>query len=210
MISQELEKYGYALSDLNSVYPEIKVDFNFSSLEDMYASVGYKSVTINQIANYCLKNDERKNALTGAPVVVDGVSHASNLVFSKCCCPVLGDGIVAVASKSGISIHTKNCSNLKNFDSSKIMSASWKKDVDRLFDVNIKFVAKDSVGFASRILGIISKADLDMSKIMAKKLNESDCEFEIGVKVKNNKQLDELIEKLQRQESIKTINRSFD
>ena len=49
MLSAELEKLGYKLGDIVEVYPTIEKDFNFVSLDDMFASVGYKSITIQQL-----------------------------------------------------------------------------------------------------------------------------------------------------------------
>ena len=87
--------------------------------------------------------------------------------------------------KNNLSIHTKNCSNLKRFDRNSILDASWKPGVNQDFEVNLKLVAKDSIGFGSKMLGLISSLGVDITKIFAKQRG-LDCEFKITLKLKSS------------------------
>ena len=209
MLSKELMGLGYELKSILTVYPEIKVEFNYSSIDDMYASIGYKGVTLQQIVGYITKNDLKNNVLKNASFEAEGVDFASSVIYSKCCCPVFGDDIVAVKSKTNLSIHTANCINLKNFEADRICKAIWKKKATELFDVNLKIVGKDSIGFGAKILQAIADDSYNLSRIVAKKINMK-CEFEITLKVKDKDEISKIIEKLEKLEDVKSINRSFD
>jgi hypothetical protein len=124
-----------------------------------------------------------------SPVDVPLEKYAS-LAFAKCCCPLYGDDIVGVVSKNGVTIHTANCLNLKGLEADKVVDATWREGVDRLFDVNLRIVAKDTIGLAAKIFKIISEEKFDMSRISAREINSTEAEFEICVGVKNNKELD--------------------
>ena len=131
------------------------------------------------------------------------------MAFSKCCCPLYGDDIVGLVSKNGITIHTANCLNLKSFKD-KVVEAGWRAGVDRVFDVNLRIVAKDTIGLAAKIFDTIAKEKFNISRILAREINTNEAEFEICVGVKNNKELEGLLEKLRTFDAIKQVNRFFD
>ncbi len=208
-IYDEFNQKGYELSEIAKAFERSKSDFAFVSIEDMFASVGCGGLKASQILAYALKSDKKENALNMAPVVVKGETFAQRVVFSKCCCPILGDKIVAVKSKNNISLHTANCLNLKRFDKTKILPANWKENVNKDFEINLKVVAKDQIGFGSKMLGAISELEVDITKMFAKQ-NSGKCEFKLTIKVKNIKELENVIENISKVEGVKTINRSFD
>lgn len=196
------------VKEISSVFEKIQPRFAFTSIDDMYATVGVGGLKASQISAY-ISNNKRCNALLKAPIVIDGEIYASNVLLSKCCCPILGDEIVAVKSKNGISVHTKNCLNLKRIDMKNILPARWKENVVQDFEINLKIIAKDTMGFGSKMLGLISSLGVDITKLFAKKRG-ADCEFKITLKLKNASELDLIMEKLSKLEGVKSINRSFD
>ena len=95
------------------------------------------------------------------------------------------------------------------FDKSNFKNARWKDGVTQDFEVNLKIVAKDTIGLASRMLGLISTLGVDITKIFAKQRGV-ECEFKLTLKLKTTKDLDKITEKLLQITEIKSINRSFD
>ena len=69
---------------------------------------------------------------------------------------------------------------------------------------------KNSIGIASKLLGIISKQSVNISKIVAKEVCGDSCEIDICVGVKNNTELEELIDVIKSIDEVKTVNRYFD
>ncbi len=208
-LEQELKKLKHTLADVVEVFAEIKEAFNFADLEDMYASVGYESVTINQITGYVLQKERQKKLAKNSPVEVLDEKGVS-IVIPKCCCPIYGDPIVGIRSKTGVTIHTTNCLNLKGFEQNRFVQVRWKKNVDRLFDVNLKVVSKNAIGIASKILGKISKQEVNISKIVAKEINADVCELDLCLGVKNNAELEALVAVIKSVKEVKTVNRYFD
>ena len=209
MLKTELAKNNYTLANLIEVFSDIQEDFNFVSLEDMYASIGYESVTLSQITNYLIQKDKQKEIENNAPVQVNAKTFL-DIFFPKCCCPVLGDEIVGVESKNGITIHTSNCSNLKSIEADRLVQAKWKNNIDMIFDANIKVVSKDSIGYASKLFGRIAQLNFDISKITAKKINANDCEIDVAVRVKNKAEIDTLIAEIKTIPDVKSVNRYFE
>lgn len=208
-LKNELEANSCDIGELAAAFERIKKEYAFVSFDDMLATVGVGGLKASQVFAYVNNANLKSNALAKSPVVVDGEMFAQKVVFSKCCCPIEGDEIVAVKQKNGLSIHRSNCLNLARFDASKIASAAWKENIKQEFEVSLKIIAKDSIGFASKIFGEISKFGVDITKIIAK-VNGIHCELKLMIKVKNKKELDNVVERLLNVDGIKSINRSFD
>ncbi len=209
IMSEEFESKGYDQAKLVDVFEKSRFDYSFVSIEDMFATIGVGGLKPSQISAYVAEDDKKQNALLTAPVDVDGETFASKVLFSKCCCPIFGDEIIAVKSKNNISIHTKNCLNVKRFETEKLLNAVWKNSNKKEFEINLKIVAKDTIGFGARLLGAISTIGVDITKIFAKQKNK-ECEFRLTIKLKNTDELKKVVEKISKVEGVKSINRTFD
>lgn len=209
IIKEEFESKGYDLSKVIEAFERSRFDYSFVSIDDMFATIGCGGLKPSQISIYVSEDDKRQNALLTAPVCVEGETSASKVLFSKCCCPIFGDEIVAIKSKNNISIHTKNCLNVKRFEKEKVLDATWKNSVKKVFEINLKVVAKDKIGFGAQLLTAISEIGLDITKIFAKQ-KDKECEFKLTIKIKNTEELKKVIDKISKVDGVKTINRSFD
>ena len=98
---------------------------------------------------------------------------------------------------------------MKKCSKEKILNAVWKEKVKKEFEVNLKVVAKDSVGFGAKLLGSISHLGVNITKIFAKQKN-SQCEFKLTLKIKDVSELKKVADEIAKVEGVKTINRSFD
>ncbi len=210
LLSAELEGTKYSLGDLTYLYPKIAPEFNFVSLEDMFASVGYKSITVQQLTKYLFEEDLSKECENASPVLVENSSKFINLTFPKCCSAIPGDEIVAVLSKNCISIHTKGCLHLKSIPPEKLLNAKWKSGDLGNFNVKLKISAKDDVGLGAKVLGLFASENKNVTKLEAKKNGENSCEFVISLTVKNTEELKHLTDKVSKIENIKLVSRNFD
>lgn len=209
-LATELKKIGYHLKDLLSYYQELEKEYDFSSVEDMFASFACKSINKNQILKYIFINHDSKKEMDDSPVEIYGAKRYVNINFPKCCSAIPGDDICGVMSKNGIAIHNINCSNLKKSPNLIKLKAKWKDHINQLFNVNLKVVAKNKVGFASRLFNLIASENIDASKIEAKSTNTNECEFRLSVFVKNNIELDRLVSRLKSLEEVKCVSRIFE
>lgn len=208
-IEEELRQIRHNLANVLELFDQIQEAYDFASVDDMFASVGYGGVMASQITNFVSQKEKQKKLAINSPVIVK-TEEPANIIIPKCCCPIYGDSIVGVMSKNGVTIHTSNCLNLKDIETSKLIEAVWKKNVNRIFDVNLKVVLKNGIGVASKLLGRISKQEINISKIVAKEINLDVCEIDICVGVKNNTELEELISVIKTVREVKTVNRYFD
>jgi len=210
LLADELEKSGFSIGDLIKFFEQIKRDYNFVNLDDKYASVGYKSVTVQQLTKYLYEKEQESDIAKNSPVEVEGSTKFINLSFPKCCCAIPGDEIVGVFSKNSVAIHSKNCPNLSKMIGAQIVSAKWKTGLSQTFNVNLKVVAKDTIGFAGKLLSLIAENGFNLTKLEVKMINNNECEFVMCVDVKNTNELTKLEDVIKSFEDVRDVTRFFD
>ena len=208
LMHEEFARNNCDIRELANVYEKVKSLYGFSSIDDMFATIGVGGLKASQILAHLPRN-KKCNELVDSPVCIEGEVFAFNVGFAKCCCPIHGDEIIAVKTKQNFTIHTINCLNLKGIDGKNLRKVDWKEDVSQCFEINLKVVAKDSLGFGSKMLGLISSLGVDITKLFAK-TRGADCEFKITLKIKNAEELEYILQQISKLEGIKSINRSFE
>ncbi len=210
LLESEMKKFGHSLGDVLNCFSDIQKEFNFVNFDDMFASVGYGSVTVNQIAKFVITKDEQMKCEKLSPVRVEGAARFSNMSFPRCCSAVPGDKIVGVLSKNGVAIHTTDCHNLKSVPSGQIFKAEWKENLNQKFNANLKIVAEDQVGLAAMLFGEIAKMNYNITKTVIRSSGERECEIEICVAVKNLAELEHFIKVIESIKPVKQVLRDFD
>lgn len=117
----------------DEILPLILKRLAFTSLDDLYATIGYGGVTatrtVNRIRDEILRNQKanQKNAIDRINeaaerrnkrprhavhgILVEGLDNCL-IKFSRCCTPVPGDGIIGFITRgAGVSIHRTDCEN---------------------------------------------------------------------------------------------------
>ena len=132
---RELRANGIAPADImgDEILPLILKRLAFTSLDDLYAAIGYGGVTatrtVNRIRDEILRSQKanQKNALDRINeaaerrskrarhavhgILVEGLDNCL-IKFSRCCTPVPGDSIIGFITRgAGVSIHRTDCEN---------------------------------------------------------------------------------------------------
>lgn len=96
------------------------------------------------------KRSTKKKVKMQNLVKVDGIDSIE-FHIAKCCHPIMGDPIVAVVSKRGMTIHRRDCRNLKNMSQDRIFSAEWNLETSEMFDAHIRVVLDSEKNLPSLI-----------------------------------------------------------
>ena len=183
--------------------------YSIASVDDLYASVGYGGFTVNQILSKLIdfyKKEERAkapakvsqshNRLSTNGVIVKG--HDDLLVrISKCCNPVPGDDIVGFISRGrGVAIHRKDCPNLKNVESFRLIEAHWSNEGGTPFSVAMQIEAKDNSSLLASITMTISEMKLAISNLNARVDKNGTAIINLSVVVDNIDEFDTLVKKI--------------
>lgn len=225
MLEFEAKHRGYNLSSLmvSKWLDVIMQRYSISSLDDLYASIGYGGFTVNQILlkliDFYKREVEAKSKIetkqdatfdnkNGQGIIIKG--HSDLLVrLARCCNPVPGDEIIGFISRGrGVAVHRTNCPNLKNIESFRKIEAKWAIETTAPFVVSMQVEAKNSSGLLAKITAIISELKLSINSFNARLDKNDYAIISLGVKVNKIEQIDTLMKKIQQISEVDNIFRS--
>lgn len=225
LLEREAKNRGYNLSDLmvQKWLDVIMLRYSFSSINDMYASVGYGAYTPNQILLKLIDFYRREHPAEptqivstssskndGQGVIVNG--HTDLLVrMAKCCSPVPGDGIVGYISRGrGVTIHRDNCPNIKNAESFRLIEAHWSGKIFAPFVASLTVECKDTDGVLARITKAVSDMKLSIESLTARTIDKSQRGLiSLNVRITSPEQLDLIINRIKSVRNVDKVYRTM-
>lgn len=216
MLEREAKRRGYNLSELLSTagLNYIMNRYTLSSIDDLYASVGFGGLTTNQIIvkliDYFKRDLLSKNPVaeikttstTGKSASGNGVlirGYDDFLVrLSHCCNPVPGDKIVGYVSRGrGVSVHCVDCPNVKNMEPERLIEAKWDDVISQNFLASLKIYCENKGGILAAVTTIISNMKISITGAFARSDNDSGtAEITVMLEVKSTDQVEDVIKKL--------------
>ncbi|MEQ8203601.1 MAG: ACT domain-containing protein, partial [Smithellaceae bacterium] len=118
-----------------------------------------------------------------------------------------GDEIAGYISRGrGMTIHTRNCPQIKNLDVDRIVEVNWDVREKHTYPVRIKVVCDDRKGILTEVSSIISSQDVNISYAQVE-TNDliATCTFVIDVN--NLKQLNQILVAIKQLKAVKSIER---
>ena len=222
-LEEEAKKRGYALSSLLTAesFKRISERFSFGEIAEMYAAVGYGSISVNQILfkliDFYRKETPHafeipagagKRRNTGG-VLING--QAGMLVkFAGCCSPVPGDEIVGFTSRGrGVVIHRADCPNIKGLEASRLQVATWdlEEGTRQRFNANIYIRAVDQAVGLSVLSSVVSDLKLSLTSINGRTDKSGDAVMEAVISFADLVEVDMLIKKMQADKRIYEVHR---
>lgn len=216
MLEREAKRRGYNLSELLSTagLNYIMNRYTLSSIDDLYASVGFGGLTTNQIIvkliDYFKRDLLSKNPVaeikttsttgkssTGNGVLIRG--YDDFLVrLSHCCNPVPGDKIVGYVSRGrGVSVHCVDCPNVKNMEPERLIEAKWDDVISQNFLASLKIYCENKGGILAAVTTIISNMKISITGAFARSDNDNGtAEITVMLEVKSTDQVEDVIKKL--------------
>jgi len=130
--------------------------------------------------------------------------------LAKCCNPIPGDQVFGfVTVNDGVKVHKFNCPNALRMQSQyayRLISAKWKDSSQHGFKVALHITGIDNIGLVNEITHVINKSKVNISQL---NISGDDGFFEgnITVTLKNNKQLNILMQQIKKIDGVEKINR---
>ncbi len=238
MIDKELRRVNLSHSQL---FRQEWVDmlckkYNFSSLDDIYAAVGYGGLTVNKVVGklreeyrQAVKKEktesdiiqpeqtvQRKKKTSSNGVVVEGIEGCL-VRFSRCCNPVPGDDIVGYITRGrGVSVHRKDCTNIvsgeKRGDSERLIKVYWEQEQsgESSYLTEIKILANDRKGLLAEIAGAISELKILITGINSKILKDHTAVVNIKMEINSTEEINQIIRKMKNIQGVFDVERRAD
>lgn len=223
MLEREAKRRGYTMSQLfvPSWVKYIMQRYSISSLDDLYASVGYGGFTTNQILlkliDFYTKEEESKHPEN--VIKTTDVKNSSGGVLirgyddflvrlSHCCNPVPGDEIVGYISRGrGVSVHKADCPNMKNVEKERLIEARWPDVINKSFIASINIACENKGGLLAQITTVIAGIKIPINAVQAKTDGDSAL-INVAVEIANTTDLEMLISKLRAINGVSEVYRA--
>ena len=222
-LDDEAKKKGYTLSTLltDDSFDRLAERFSFGAVEEMYAAVGYGSISVNQILfkliDYYKKDSPKAfevhagdgGGRTPSGVLVNGQSGLL-VRFAGCCSPVPGDEIVGFTSRGrGVVIHRRDCPNLKEVDDGRLLPASFAlaKGVKQRYNANIAIRATEQGAALSVLSQVVSDMKLSITAVNGRIDKNNDAVLEASISLADVSEVDMLVKKMLADKRIYDVHR---
>ena len=224
MLEQEAKRRGYNLSDIltEQSFQKVSEKFSFASHDEMFASVGYGAVTVNQVLykliDFYKKEIPKEVVYRGSNlpndsggVVVKGMSGLLTR-FAGCCNPVPGDEIVGFVSRGrGVVIHRADCPNVKDLEKEegRLLPAEWSAAAQEgRFVAGIVIKAKDQGVALSVLTSVVADMRLVITGVTSRFDKNKDAVIEANIRLNGKQDIDLLIKKINADERIDEVYRT--
>jgi len=192
------------------------------TLDDLYASVGYGGLTSTQVVNKLLnkykakqkqENLDIEKSITKSKSSDKGISFDDGLSglmirFAKCCTPVPGDEIIGFVSQGrGVTIHSKDCLNVKNLNKERIINAYFTDVQNKRFNAHINIIANKTNNIILNVTKLISEQKIDLTGVNVNNLENNMILLKVYVDVKDRDELLLLMKKIENLKEVVSVQR---
>lgn len=225
MLEREARHKGYNFGDLsNPNWLKVVIDrYNFNSVEDMFASVGYGGTSTNQILFKLIDFYKKSQAMSQTEELLENAEnnpdgkagrktriqhkHSGILIdgyddflirLSHCCNPVPGDKIIGYITRGrGVMVHREDCPNMRNMEAERKMPAKWANWDDSVFTTNLRIECDNRNGILGQAAAVLTALKLNIVSANARVLkNRNVAIINFGVEIRKTEELENAIKKL--------------
>ena len=209
-LEEEASRRGYKLSEIltDAAFDVLSDRFSFDSKEEMYASVGYGAVGVNQVLFRLI--DFYNKAVPKSVTAVAGptkqhtggvsIKGMSGLLIrlAGCCSPIPGDEIVGFVSRGrGVVVHRSSCPNVRNVEPERLQPAEWLNSTYGIkYNVHIGVRAADQGVILSAVSAVASDMHLSINSVNGRMDKNGAAVVEVGISFTKKEDVDLLIKKI--------------
>lgn len=227
-LEKELKRQGYKLNEIlkDEWLKRIADKLSNNTIDDLYSSIGYGSVKLNQIITrlkdfYRKENKEeiaenlineelprqtqKSRKTNGQGVSVKGIDNIK-VRFAKCCNPVPGDEIIGYVTKGrGVSVHRTDCPNIKQGgDTDRFLEVRWDNQEKSSYNTEIQVRSIDRGGLLADIAFKVNDSEVGLVSLNARSNKNKEVLINMTLEINNVDELEEIIR------DIRTIKNVFD
>ena len=235
MLEAELRRALIPIHEISGdeFLPRILKRLSYSTLDDLYAAIGYGGASAQKCANKIKdeirtiektrKKDEAeltaqppkrpKNGKPDSGVVVQGLDNCL-VKFSRCCTPVPGDDIIGFITRGfGVSVHRKDCQNyLKSINNpeerQRWIGVEWANSDTETFTTSLYITARERSGLVMDIITILNASNIKMTSFTARDVGNGVSTASVSLSVKNNTELRTVMARLSNISGVTSVARN--
>ena len=131
--------------------------------------------------------------------------------LSRCCNPVPGDEIIGYITRGrGVSVHRSDCKNVSNNidGDNRLIEVSWYTSENVSYKADITIMANDRTALLMEVTNTIGEANIPLKAINARTTKDQIAIMNLTLEITNTEQLDKIIRKLKKIDSVFEVTRN--
>lgn len=231
-LEKELKRLGYKTTEIlkEEWLKNISNKLSINTIDDLYAALGYGSITLNQVTiklrdyynEFYKITDEKafveskiqaaqpkKTYKSTQGISVKGVDNVK-VRFSKCCNPVPGDEIIGFITRGrGVSIHRRDCPNIlaSEEEQERLIEVEWDFQKRASYHAEIQVRAVDRPGLLAEIAIRINDGDVGLVSLNARTSKEKIVVINMTLEIHDIEQLKDLMRKMRKIKNVMDVFR---
>ena len=231
LVEKEIKRIGMSQTELyKQEYVNAALNrYKFNNMDEMYASVGFGAISSGKVISRILEeyrkdhkeldleekieelsHSKKVNKNSNNGIIVKGIDNCL-VKLSKCCNPVPGDEIIGYITKGrGVSIHTKDCVNIKELfeEEARIIDVKWYEESKKSsYTVDIEIFANDRQGLLADIIKELSNQKTKLMAVNSRANKEKIAITDITIEVENLDELNKILKVLRKVDSVYEVIR---
>ena len=191
--------------------------FNYETLDEFYAALGYGGVTTQQIA---AKLSAEPEAEIKVPEIAPPTKRSTSAVkvlgvgdmltnLAQCCNPVPGDEIIGFVTRSrGVSVHRKDCTNIINEEEKeRLVQVQWGQS-DRTYQISVEIEAWDRVGLARDITAMVAAEKVNIAGMTVSNRIDQKTYFSLTMDIEDLSQLNRILGRVETVKGVISVIRA--
>ena len=200
-----------------NIEQKILDDFNYKSIDDLYASIGSGEITALSVIkkiypeyNYIPVSKFNEN--TQNPIKLKGLTAGMSYHLAGCCSPLKGDSIVGIVTAGiGVAVHTLDCDTLTSYQDApdRWLNISWdnQNNLETVSNARIVVVLFNKPGSLGKVTTVIAKNNGNISNILFSVRKPDFFEIIIDIEVRDANHLQNIIAALRMEKEVSSLER---
>ena len=200
-----------------NIEQKILNDFNYKSIDDIYASIGSGEITALSVIkkiypeyNYIPVSKFNEN--TQNPIKLKGLTAGMSYHLAGCCSPLKGDSIVGIVTAGiGVAVHTLDCDTLTSYQDApdRWLNISWdnQSNLETVSNARIVVVLFNKPGSLGKVTTVIAKNNGNISNILFSVRKPDFFEIIIDIEVRDANHLQNIIAALRMENEVSSLER---
>ena len=176
LLNQALRPHGLTLGQISSfAWDRFLRDRGVRNKKDVFSDMGLGKrlpvIVARRLAEAQDLESGRPDVVKPKPAGAISIRGSEGVAvqLARCCHPIPGDPIIGTLRKGqGLEVHTHDCPNVVKLrgDRGRWVDVEWEHVVDeRLFDVGIRVLSRNSRGVLARVASAIAEEDCNIQSV---------------------------------------------
>lgn len=205
--------------------------YNFNSLDDLYASVGYGGLTAQKVVMRLREDyirEKRENPTEEQPQIkpqtekrhyhsngidVKGIDNCL-VRLAKCCNPVPGDEIVGFITKGrGVSVHRADCPNMQPSalsaeDQLRFIEVSWADEKEASYIATLQVLADNHPGMMMSVSAAMVDLKINCASVTARVNKQGLAVMTFGLEISTMADVKRAMNKIRQIPGVLSVSRT--